>query len=164
MCLCDCAFVRLCVCVTGERFSPVQHHRHVLPVVSNLTITLHRRLANFDDKCSDGDAEGNDDDAEDDGYDDGDDHDTDLVVSILILNMLGNKSDRVDRFLKMRLLTKLTLSKTPKKSEFWRNSISRECNLVSINIFGVRFFIHLLLNRIPKSAVIPCNSTSFLLG
>ena len=100
MCLYNCAFVQLCVCVTGERFSPVQHHRNVLPVVSNLTITLHRRLANFDDKCSDGDAEGNDDDAEDDA----DDY-TDLVVSILILNMLGNKSDRVDRFLKMRLLT-----------------------------------------------------------
>ena len=115
----DCVLVRLYNCMTGERFlnclwfSPVQHHRHVLPVVSNLTITLHRQLANFDDKCTDGDAEGNDDDAEDDGYDDGDDHDIDLVVSILILNMLGNKSDRVDRLLKMRLLTKLRLSNPP---------------------------------------------------
>ena len=60
----DCVLVRLYNCVTGERFlnclwfSPVQHHRHVLPVVSNLTINLHRRLANFDDKCNDGDADG----------------------------------------------------------------------------------------------------------
>lgn len=38
--------------------------------------------------------------------------DGDLVVSVLILDMLGNEAHRVDRFLKMRLLTKLTLSQS----------------------------------------------------
>ena len=41
-----------------------------------------------------------------------DDGDGDLVVSVLILDMLGNEAHRVDRFLKMRLLTKLTLSQS----------------------------------------------------
>ena len=38
--------------------------------------------------------------------------DGDLVVSVLILDVLGNEAHRVDRFLKMRLLTKLTLSQS----------------------------------------------------
>ena len=52
--------------------------------------------------------EGNDIDVDD--Y--GEDGDIDLVVSVLILNMLCNESHWVDRFLKMWLLTQLTLSKT----------------------------------------------------
>ena len=41
------------------------------------------------------------DDCDDDAVNDDED---DLVVSILILDMLGNESHRVDRFLKVRLL------------------------------------------------------------
>ena len=58
---------------------------------------------NYDSKGNDGEHDV-DDDVEDD--------DIDLVVSVLILNVLCNKSHGVDCFLKVRLLTQLTLSKT----------------------------------------------------
>ena len=50
----------------------------------------------------------------------GEDDDIDLVVSVLILNMLCNESHGVDRFLKMWLLTQLTLSKTTAIISFQR--------------------------------------------
>ena len=97
--------------------------------------------------------------------------DGDLVVSVLILDMLGNEAHRVDRFLKMRLLTKLTLSNPSSQlSQFYFSInvgsfiqvVSRLIGFLLDFAFFPSFIfsflqicIHLFLNRVAKAAVVP---------
>ena len=107
--------------------------------------------------------------------------DGDLVVSVLILDMLGNEAHRVDRFLKMRLLTKLTLSNPSSQlSQFYFSInvgsfiqvVSRLIGFLLDFAFFPSFIssflqicIHLFLNRVAKAAVVPWNVFfSFLFG
>ena len=99
--------------------------------------------------------------------------DGDLVVSVLILDMLGNEAHRVDRFLKMRLLTKLTLSNPSSQlSQFYFSInvgsfiqvVSRLIGFLLDFAFFPSFIfsflqicIHLFLNRVAKAAVVPWN-------